>query len=76
MPKLSSVSWKRLAKVFEAAGWTCTRTEGDHMIFVKPGATRPVVIPKYDAVPVFIIKNSLRSAGLSRDLYFKLLEQR
>jgi len=66
MPKLSPVSYKRLAKVFETAGYSCTRTEGDHMVYSKPGAIRPVVIPRYAAVPVSIIKNNLRTAGISR----------
>jgi hypothetical protein len=35
------------------------------MVFTKPGVIRPVVIPKYPAVPVFIIKNNLRTAGIS-----------
>ena len=39
------------------------------MVFTKPGVIRPVVIPKYAAVPVFIIKNNLRTAGISRDRY-------
>lgn len=75
MPKLSAVSWRRLAKVFEATGWNCTRMEGDHMVFTKPGAIRPVVIPRYSEVPVFIIKNNLRIANMSRDEYFRLLSQ-
>jgi predicted RNA binding protein YcfA (HicA-like mRNA interferase family) len=73
MPKLSPVSYQRLVKVFEADGFRHARTEGDHMVFTKPGATRPVVIPKYGAVPVFIIKNNLRTAGISRERYLKLL---
>jgi predicted RNA binding protein YcfA (HicA-like mRNA interferase family) len=73
MPKLSAVSWKRLAKVFESAGWTCARIEGDDMVFTKRGAIRPVVIPRYAEVPVFIIKNNLRIANMSRDEYFDLL---
>jgi hypothetical protein len=32
-------------------------------------------IPKYAAVPVFIIKNNLRTAGISRDRYVELLGQ-
>jgi predicted RNA binding protein YcfA (HicA-like mRNA interferase family) len=75
MPKLSPVSYKRLAAVFEAEGFVCVRTEGDHMVFTKPGVTRPVVIPKYASVPVFIIKNNLRTAGISRDRYFELLSR-
>jgi len=75
MPKLSSVSFKILVKVFEADRFRCVREEGDHMVFTKPGVARPVVIPKYSAVPVFIIKNNLRSAGMSRERYFELLSQ-
>lgn len=44
-------------------------------MYVKPGVPRPVVIPDWDEVPVFIIKNNLRTAGLSRDDYFTLLGQ-
>jgi len=45
MPKLSPVSYKRLAKVFEGAGYTCTRIEGDHLIFTKPGSIRTTFAP-------------------------------
>jgi predicted RNA binding protein YcfA (HicA-like mRNA interferase family) len=59
----------------EADGFQYVRTEGDHMVFTKPGVIRPVVIPKYSAVPVFVIKNNLRTGGISRDRYFELLDQ-
>ena len=75
MSKLKPISYKQLVKVFEADGFRCVRTEGDHMVFTKPGAIRPVVIPKYVAVPVFIIKNNLRTAGMSRERYFELLNE-
>jgi predicted RNA binding protein YcfA (HicA-like mRNA interferase family) len=75
MPKFSPVSYKQLVKVFEADGFRCVRTEGDHMVFTKPGIVRPVVIPRYTAVPVFVIKNNLRTGGISRDRYFELLGQ-
>jgi predicted RNA binding protein YcfA (HicA-like mRNA interferase family) len=71
--KLSPVSYKQLVKVFEADGFRLVREQGDHMVFTKAGILRPVVIPRYAAVPVFIIKNNLRSAGMSRDRYFELL---
>lgn len=73
MPKLSPVSHKQLVRVFEAEGFVCVRIEGDHMVFTKSGVIRPVVIPKSSAVPVFVIKNNLRTAGISRDRYFELL---
>ena len=43
------------------------------MVFTKPGVLRPVVISKYSAVPVFIVKNNLRTAGISRERYLELL---
>ncbi len=73
MPKLSPVSYKELVKVFEADGFQHVRTEGDHMVFTKSGVRRPLVIPKYAAVPVFIIKNNLRAARMSRERYLDLL---
>ena len=45
------------------------------MISTKPGVLRPVVVPRYDALPVFIIKNVLRTAQISRDRYLELLSQ-
>jgi len=73
MPRFSPVSCKQRVKVFEADGFQFVRNEGDHMVLTKPGVIRPVVIPRYAAVPVFIIKNNLRVAGISRERYFKLL---
>jgi len=73
MSRFSPISYKTLRRVFEADGFRCVREEGDHMIFTKPDCLRPVVIPKYAAIPVFIIKNNLRTAGMSRERYFELL---
>ena len=75
MPKLSPVSYKKLAKVFEAEGFRHVRTEGDHMVYTKSGVIRPVVIPMYAAIPVFIIKNNLKTAGILPERYFELLGQ-
>jgi len=50
------------------------RQRGDHLIYTKPGVKRPLVIPTYRSVPVFIIKNLLRTACMSRERYFQLLE--
>ena len=40
---------------------------------MKPGVKRPLVIPAYKAVPVFIIKNLIRTSGITREQYFELL---
>jgi predicted RNA binding protein YcfA (HicA-like mRNA interferase family) len=75
MPRITPIPAKRLKRVFEKAGFKCDRTEGDHFVYTKRGVIRPIVIPDWQEVPVFIIKNNLRSAGISREEYFRLLEK-
>ncbi len=75
MPRFTPVEWRRLEAVFLAAGFRFVRQEGSHRSYVKAGVARPVVIPAYRDVPVFVIRNNLKTAGISRDEYFRLLEQ-
>jgi predicted RNA binding protein YcfA (HicA-like mRNA interferase family) len=74
MSRITPIPSGRLRKVFESAGFRCVRTQGDHFVYTKEGIKRPIVIPGCSEVPVFIIKNNLRSAGISREDYFRLLE--
>jgi predicted RNA binding protein YcfA (HicA-like mRNA interferase family) len=55
MPAMKPVPYSKLARVFELDGWIYRKTIGDHLIYVKPGCKRPIVIPKWDEVPTFII---------------------
>jgi predicted RNA binding protein YcfA (HicA-like mRNA interferase family) len=74
LARIAPVSYGRLAKVLEKKGFRLVRQKGDHMIYSKEGVVRPIVIPKYDNIPVFVILNNLRSAGISREEYLSLLE--
>ncbi len=74
MPRIIPIPASRLRKAFEKAGFKCVRTEGDHFVYTKEGVARPVVIPDWKEVPVFIIKNNLRTAGITREEYFSLLK--
>jgi len=73
MPRLTPIHWRRLVCVFQQDGYTVVRQEGDHIVLTKPGCKRPLVIPQWLEVPVFIIRNNLRSADMDRDRYFELL---
>ena len=73
MPQIVPIPYQTLVKMFEQEGFTFARTSGDHHIYTKSGLKRPLVIPAYRAVPVFIIKNLLRTAGITRERYFELL---
>jgi len=61
--------------VFLRLGYQFSHQESSHRIYTRAGSPRPVVIPAYGEVPVFIIQRNLRTAGASRDQYFQLLSQ-
>ena len=73
MPQIVAVPYQQLIKVFEKDGVRFARQTGDHLIDTKPGVKRPLVIPAYKAVPVFIIKNLIRTSDITRERYFELL---
>ena len=76
MPRITPIPWRVLERVFLAAGFEFARQEGSHRSYTKPGLIRPIVIPTYDEVPVSIIRNNLKTANISRDEYFRLLQER
>jgi predicted RNA binding protein YcfA (HicA-like mRNA interferase family) len=51
------------------------RKQGSHHILSCPNAKRAVVIPEYEEIDTEIIKNNMRSAGMSREVYFDLLQK-
>jgi predicted RNA binding protein YcfA (HicA-like mRNA interferase family) len=75
MPRVIPIHWRDLERVFLACGFHFVRQEGSHRSDVKPGIARPVVIPTYSQVPVSIIRGNLKTAGISCDDYFRLLDQ-
>jgi predicted RNA binding protein YcfA (HicA-like mRNA interferase family) len=74
--KITPIPYTLLIKIFEADGFSIVRRKGDHIIMTKPGVKRPLVIkssPKL--VPVTHIRTNMRTAGMSRERYFHLLEK-
>ena len=74
MSRITPVHWKVLKCIFEKDGFVHNRTEGDHIVLVKPKVSRPIIIPKYSEIDVNIIKSNMRTAKMSRDKYLKLLK--
>lgn len=75
MPKITPISYKKLVSILELEGFTYRSTKGDHLVYGKIGISRPIVVPRYKEIPVFVIKNNLKSAGISRERYFSLLKK-
>jgi predicted RNA binding protein YcfA (HicA-like mRNA interferase family) len=70
---MTPLRWQDLERVFLSAGFRLARQEGSHRSYAKAGILRPIVIPTYQEVPVSIIRNNLKTAGITRDEYFRLL---
>jgi len=74
--RITPIEYRKLVKVFELEGFQVVRQKGDHLIMAKPGIERPVVIKvSGHEVPVTHILTNLRTAGISRDRYFDLLDR-
>jgi hypothetical protein len=74
MPSIKTTNYQVQIKVFETFGCRYIRTHGDHLVYHFPGSVRPVIIPKYKEVPVFVIMNNMKIVGMSREEYFQILE--
>jgi len=75
MARITPVHWQTLLRVFELYGCQYRRKKGSHHVLTCPGAKRAIVIPEYDEIDTEIIKNNMRSAGMSREEYFDLLKK-
>jgi len=75
MPRLTPIKWKVLECIFLKDGFVFERQDGSHRSYSKKGVLRPIVIPTYNEIDVEIIKSNMRTAGMSREKYFKLLEK-
>ena len=67
------VSWKELVKLCEREGCQHQRTKGDHIVMVRPGMARPVVIPKKADLKEDVVLSIARTLGINKaDLLEKL----
>ncbi len=58
MPRITPTHWETQVRIFEAFGCKFVRQRGDHLVYDHPNARRPVIISKYDEVPVTVIKTA------------------
>lgn len=75
MNKIIPTDWQTQIKIFEKYGCIFQRQKGSHLIFRYPKAKRAVVIPKHSEVGVTLILNNMKTVGMTREQYFKLLNE-
>ena len=57
---------KEVSDLLEENGWKLVRIKGDHRIYYKDGARRPIVVPgnMNDDLAIGTLKSILKEAGL------------
>lgn len=75
MPRLTPIHWKKFEKFLLYVGCVLERESGDHRIYSRAGLPRPVVIPRADSLPLFVIRNNLRVLGISVETYLETLDK-
>jgi len=75
MPKITPISWKKFDKFLLYIGCKLEREKGDHRIYWRNDLKRPVVIPRDNQLPIFIVRNNLRILNISPEEYARILEK-
>lgn len=74
MPRLTPIKRKKFEKFLKYIGCDLKRMEGDHLIFDRAGLDRPVVITADKEIPVFIIRNNLRTLKITPEEFLEILK--
>ena len=75
--KLSNISIAQFREFLFEIGCTRISIEGGHEKWHKNGCLRPIIIQtRIDPIPEFIIKNNLRSLGLTRKDFIEWMKRR
>ena len=75
MPHLAPIHWKKFEKLVLFVGCSFVREKGDHRVYKRQGLKRPVIIPRYGELPIFVIRNNLRVLGISAEEYVEILKR-
>jgi hypothetical protein len=75
--KLTNISVAAYRLFLTRVGCARVRISGGHEIWTKHGLLRPITFQTHiDPVPEFIIKNGLRTLGMTKSELFKVLTNR
>ena len=75
MPNITPLDWKEFEKFLLYIGCEFKKQKGDHRVYTRSDLKRPVILPMYKSLPVFIIRNNLRTVGISHNEYLEILKK-
>ena len=75
MTKLPALSWKKVVKGLERAGFVFDRQRGSHMVYYHPESQATVTVPRHSAIKKGTLAHILKQSGLTRDEFLRLLNE-
>lgn len=75
MKPLGRIDSKRFERFLLAIGCQFISQESSHRKFKKEGIMRPIIVPFTDDLPDFIILNNLRTLGVKREDFVRLIKK-
>lgn len=75
MPKKQTITNRQFQQFLIYVGCSLKRSKGDHFVYVRSGLIRPVIIPKDNPLPQFIIRNNLKLLGISWEEFFEIIKR-
>lgn len=75
MASLAPIHWQKFEKFLLHEGCHFKREKGDHRVYQRKGLNRPIIVPRDTQLPVFIIRNNLRTLGISPKKYLEVLDK-
>ena len=74
MGRIVPIPWKQFERFLLRVGCELIRQEGSHRVYWKNDLKRPIILPTYKKLPVFIIKNNLRLLEMTNEQYLDILK--
>ena len=75
MARISPIHWRKFERFLLFIGCRFERAKGDHRIYWREDLKRPVVIPRDKELPIFIVRNNLRTLGVNSEEYLDILKR-
>ncbi|MBO4645171.1 MAG: type II toxin-antitoxin system HicA family toxin [Bacteroidales bacterium] len=75
MKRLSNITVKEFRDLLLRLGLQPLRTSGGHEIWIKPSLRRAIVFQTHvEPIPEFIVRNTIRDLGMTRQEFLEILE--
>ena len=75
MKPLGRIDSKRFERYLVAIGCKFISQESSHRKFRKEGILRPIIVPFTSDLPDFIISNNLRTLGVKREDFIRVIKK-